>query len=583
MPKNVANPPLRELIAWLTSITRPVHGPLFFSAALRIINLCLDIALFGLAGGGVMAIVTGGSERAPIFTALVVIAVVKALCYYLEQFSGHFVAFKALELLRTHAFSQLWPKAPAVVQHAKSGDILASLTRDVDRIEVFYAHTFAPMVAAVVVPAIMLPIGGVLAGWQVVIIPAICVLLALIVVPFAAMNSAFEATRHTLSTRRAMTHQITDSVYGVEEVLGYGQAEARFNDMAKLEEKIGQTSAHARRIAAARRASAVVLFLISISSIMIIGLNNGVQLTALAAVAAGALRLFEAPAGMENAMAYLDSSFASARRLFDICHAPEKVRDGAETFAPATAPRIAFDNVTYRYRSADGKALAPALSNVSIQAPAGKHTVFLGVSGSGKSTAAQLLLRYDNPDSGEITADGVPIENYTLDSLRSRIVLVTQRNQQINADIAANLRLGNPQASDDELWHALALVGMEEEVRAMPAALATRVGDQGGQISGGQNQRLCLARALLMKPSVLVLDEFTANLNNELEQQIRANIATHFPDLTIIEITHRLESVGRADHLVLLDRGKVVEAGSPDELIRREGSAIAELIARDVS
>ncbi|MCI2003175.1 MAG: ABC transporter ATP-binding protein, partial [Ancrocorticia sp.] len=148
---NQSTPNLHGLLTWLTGITHPVHKPLLVSTFFRFINLTLDIVLFGLAGGGVAAIITGTTAW-PVFLWLVIVALVKASAYYLEQLTGHYVAFKALELLRTEVFSSLWPKAPAIVTHAKSGDILASLTRDVDRIEVVYAHTFAPVVSAFVVP-----------------------------------------------------------------------------------------------------------------------------------------------------------------------------------------------------------------------------------------------------------------------------------------------------------------------------------------------------------------------------------------------------------------------------------------------
>ena len=140
-------PSTPDLIRWLTGITRPVHTPLLISAILRCINLGLELVLFGLTGA-IVASSASGHPLNGLMLWIIVAAVGKALAYYAEQFTGHYVAFKALELLRGHAFSALWPKAPAVVLRNRSGDLLPALTRDVDRIEVFYAHTFAPMVSA---------------------------------------------------------------------------------------------------------------------------------------------------------------------------------------------------------------------------------------------------------------------------------------------------------------------------------------------------------------------------------------------------------------------------------------------------
>ncbi|MDU3750050.1 MAG: ABC transporter transmembrane domain-containing protein, partial [Cutibacterium avidum] len=150
----MTEPSTHEVVTWLTGITRPVHPPLYFSAVMRIVHLVADMGLFAVAAGGMVAVVTSGWSVWAWLGWLVGLALVQAVTFYLEQFSGHYVAFKALEVLRTHAFSQLWPKAPAVVSHSRTGDVLASLTRDVDRIEVVYAHTFAPVVAAFLAPLI---------------------------------------------------------------------------------------------------------------------------------------------------------------------------------------------------------------------------------------------------------------------------------------------------------------------------------------------------------------------------------------------------------------------------------------------
>lgn len=137
---------------WVLSITQPVHAPLYFSVVMRIIQLSLGILIFGLAVQGVVGIILGVNQIVPILITLAIMACIKALVHYLEQFSGHYVAFKALELLRGAAFSQLWPKAPGVLRSTKSGDLVTSLTRDIDRIEVLYAHTIAPVIAGVTVP-----------------------------------------------------------------------------------------------------------------------------------------------------------------------------------------------------------------------------------------------------------------------------------------------------------------------------------------------------------------------------------------------------------------------------------------------
>ncbi|MDO5094907.1 MAG: ABC transporter transmembrane domain-containing protein, partial [Propionibacteriaceae bacterium] len=204
-------PTTLEIVRWLTGITRPVHGPLLVSLMLRCISLSLDLVLFGLAGWTIAAFASG-HEAGTMLWWIVVVAVAKALAYYGEQFTGHYVAFKALELLRGHAFAALWPKAPAVVLRNRSGDLLATLTRDIDRIEVVYAHTFAPVVSALVVPSAALVAVGVTLGWGVVVAPALCIAITLLVVPFVGLRQSFAATSKVLGLRRALTAHVTDSV-----------------------------------------------------------------------------------------------------------------------------------------------------------------------------------------------------------------------------------------------------------------------------------------------------------------------------------------------------------------------------------
>lgn len=573
-PQTAADLSTRDLVRWLTSHTRPVHKPLYVSTAFRIINLSLDIVLFALAGGGVAEVLTRGGQAANFLGWLVVVALVKAVAYYCEQLSGHYVAFKALELLRTMVFSQMWPKAPAIVASSRSGDVLASLTRDVDRIEVVYAHTFAPVVSALIVPPVAVLAGGFAFGWTTAIVPVICVALALFVVPFVGLRRSMHATRHTLALRRDLAHHVTDSVFGADEVVGYGRIEERLGRMEAIGAEIAESAEIARRGNAVRRAGNVLLTLVAVIGVVVFGMAAGHSVVTLAALAGGTLRLFEGPRGIEDSAGYLDHSFAAARRLWDICHEPERVSDGPKELALDTAPTVTFDEVSYTYPNA----YTGVLDGVSFTVRPGGHVVLVGPSGSGKSTAISMLLRYDDPAGGSVKINGVDVREYTLDSLRAAAVVVSQKNQLLNTSIRENVVLGAPDVTEAQIWDALEKACVADDVREMPKGLDTPVGQGGSQLSGGQAQRLCLARALLMNPKILVLDEVTAQLNAELEAQIRTNIAAL--DMTIIEITHRFESVA-ADLVVLLDRGTIVASGTPEEIESNDGS-LAQFFARNV-
>ena len=552
----MTEPSTCQVMRWLTSITRPVHPPLYFSALMRVVHLLADIGLFAMAAGGMVAVVTAGWSAWAWLGWVVGLAAVQALAYYLEQFSGHYVAFKALEILRTYAFSQLWPKAPAVVSHSRTGDVLASLTRDVDRIEVVYAHTFAPVVAAIVAPLVAVVTGGVLYGWFVVAVPAVIVAVLIAALLVIGTRASLCATHEMLGVRRELAAHITDSVFGAAEIVGYGRQCDRAMQMARLDADIAAGSAKARRYTAMRRAFCVAATMGIVASVSIVGVGAGASVVGVCVLVAAGLRIVEGPRGIEDAVGYLDHSLAAARRLWCLSHAPVEVVDGSEELCLNHAPRLEWRGVTFCYRDVDGSPLPAVLRDVTLSVPAGGRVVVAGASGSGKTTLVNLLLRHHDPDAGQVLVDGEPVSLFTLDSLRRSVAVVSQRVELLNASVADNLRLVAPDAGDGELWRVLGEVDLADEVRGMEAGLRTIVGSGGTRLSGGQAQRLTVARAILQQPRVLILDEFTASLDPGLAAEIRVNLARCLPEVTVVEISHECDRVGET---VVMDRGRIVK------------------------
>ena len=552
----MTEPSTCQVVRWLTSITRPVHPPLYFSALMRVVHLLADIGLFAMAAGGMVAVVTAGWSAWAWLGWVVGLAAVQALAYYLEQFSGHYVAFKALEILRTYAFSQLWPKAPAVVSHSRTGDVLASLTRDVERIEVVYTHTFAPVVAAIVAPLVAVVTGGVLYGWFVVAIPAVILVVLIVALLAIGTHASLDAIHEMLGVRRELAAHITDSVFGAAEIVGYGRQSDRTMQMARLDADIAAGSAKARRYAAMRRASCVAATMGIVAWVSVVGVSGGVDGIGVCVLVVAGLRVVEGLRGVEDAVGYLDHSLAAARRLWCLSYSPVEVVDGPEELCLDHAPALEWRGVSFCYRDADGVPLPAVLEDVTLGVPAGGHVVVTGASGSGKTTLVNLLLRHHDPDVGQVLVDGEPVSSFTLDSLRRCVGVVSQRVELLNASIADNLRLVVPAAGDGELWRVLGEVGLADEVRGMEAGLRTVVGPAGTRLSGGQAQRLTVARVILQRPRVLILDEFTASVDPDLAVEIRVNLARCLPGVTVVEISHECDCGGET---VVVDRGRVVK------------------------
>ena len=577
-PASPAPPRRRVLIAWILDVPRPVLRPLAASAACRVADLLAGVGLFSLGAATIMHLggdlAAGRPAPMPWGTLLVMalLALAKAVLRYGEQFLGHLVAFKSLELLRAEIFRALVPRAPRVMATSRSGDLLARATKDVDRIEVFFAHTFAPVVSAVIVPLVVVGVVGAAVPWTLAGLAALFLLGSLLLAPLAGWRTSLSSSRDVTARRALLTQHVTDSVQGMAEVVGYGRRYERLEEMGQIDQGIIRAGAPGRRWMSLRRGLTQLLTLGGPVAVAASGTGlvraGSVSAPALAATVAALLRLTETVRGIEELTGSLNASFAAAERVHAVVHAPVEVPDGTVELPHAVAHEVTWEDVSYSYPGA----ATQAVTAVSVTARAGAWTCLVGASGSGKSTLAQLLLRFDDPTAGRVEVDGQDVRELTGDSLRREVVLVTQRAHLFRASVADNVRLAAPQASDEEVRQACRAAGIEADVLAMPQGYDTLVGERGASVSGGQRQRLALARALLARPSVLVLDEFTSHLDPALDAQVRASVREWTRGATVIEITHRLSGTELADHVVVMDDGRVLEAGTAEELASHDGA-----------
>jgi len=264
----------------------------------------------------------------------------------------------------------------------------------------------------------------------------------------------------------------------------------------------------------------------------------------------------------------LADTISSTRRLHVVHAEPVLIEDGPrEPEAPKGGSSVRFDAVRFTY---PGRS-TPAIDGMSFEVPAGATVALVGPSGAGKTTVANLLLRFWDPDSGVIRLDGVDLRELTLDGLRGRIALVAQDTYLFNDTLEANVRLARPDASRADIDLALSRAALSEFVAGLPEGLATRVGERGVQLSGGQRQRIAIARAFLKDAPLLVLDEATSHLDTISEQAVRAALDALMVDRTTIVVAHRLSTIQAADLILVLRDGLVVESGDHAALLRQRG------------
>ena len=576
--------PVRErpsravLVRWLLHVTRPVLSPLLGSTLCRVTDMLSGIALFSLGAYAVASMGLAmmiGAPMPAVWTVLAVMAglsLLKAALRYAEQFLGHLVAFKALELLRGQIFRSLIPRSPRVSATSRSGDLLSRATKDVDRIEVFFAHTFAPAVSAAITPIVVLAVIGLKVSWLVAMTALPFVVLQLLIVPRLGFTASLEASRSSSAARADLTQHVTDTVQGMSEVVGYGRSQERLDEMARIDAELVGASRPTGQWASVRRGINQLAGLTAPIAVVMVGAmlpttGSGAGVPLLAAAAAAVLRMSETVRGVEELSGALNASFASAERVWEIATAPVEVRDGDQELTAGISHEVLWQDVTYSYPST----ATQAVRGVSLRARAGKWTCIVGASGSGKSTLAQLVVRFDEPESGRILIDGQDVADLQAISLYQEVGMVDQRIHLMRATIAENVRLAAPSASDAQVRRVCRAACIDKDIEALEDGYDTLVGERGQSLSGGQRQRLALARALLARPGVLILDEFTSHLDPELDEQVRIGVRTYLPQATIIEITHRLQWSEQADHVVVVDAGTVVQAGPPAKLLAAPG------------
>lgn len=261
------------------------------------------------------------------------------------------------------------------------------------------------------------------------------------------------------------------------------------------------------------------------------------------------------------------NGLAAAERVFEVLEVENTIADNPNSIKKQTfEDKIVLANINFRYEEEN------VLKNFSLEVPKGKTVALVGQSGSGKSTIANLLTRFYDVNEGKITIDGIDIKDIEMKSLRDLMGLVTQDSILFNDTIKANIALGKPDATDEEIIEALKIANAYEFVKDLPEGIHTNVGDSGNKLSGGQKQRLSIARAVLKNPPIMILDEATSALDTESERLVQVALENMMQNRTSVVIAHRLSTIQKADLIVVMQKGKIVEKGTHDALLAHNGT-----------
>jgi ATP-binding cassette subfamily C protein CydC len=504
------------------------------------------------------------------------LSVGRAVSRYVERLASHDVAFRILADIRVAIYRRLERLAPAGLAAFRSGDLLARLISDVDATQDLFIRGIAPPLAAALVGA------GVVAACLLIFAPAagvlaIGLLAAGVAVPALAVAASRRAARATAEARGALGATLTDLLAGAAELHAFGAQDAA----------LAATDAADRRLTALARRSAAASGLgdglmaaaagLTLWGVLLLGVHAvaGGTLTGvpLAVLTLTALASFEAVTALPAAALQLGAARGSAARIGAVLDAPDPVTEAqAPRPLPARPVRVRLAGVRVRYQPD-----APlALDGFDLDLRPGRRVALVGPNGAGKSTVAAVLLRFVDPASGTATLGGPgeagqDLAAFAADDVRTLIGGCPQDPHIFDATVRANLSLARPGASDEQLKAAAARARLLPWIESLPQGMDTRVGARGAAMSGGERQRLALARALLADPDVLILDEPTAHLDPEAAAALTADLLAVTAGRSTLLITHDLTGLEQVDEIVVLDRGKVTARGTYRELIAAEG------------
>ncbi len=532
-----------------------------------------------LIGVGVLsALVVGQVTRhGDIFWPVVALGatvVVASLLSWVELWIAHDLAYQLLAEMRIDMYRTLDPLAPGYLLQRRSGDLASIIGSDIETIEIFFAHTIAPAFVAVLVPGVVLFFLGWIGGWPLaaVLLPF---LLLVAVSPFFSQKRSGEFGAQVRHTMGVLNAHLVDGIQGLREIVSFGGKKRFTDDLSDDSWRVATAQIRFQTEQARQASLNESLTGIGALAVMVAGVwlvSRGEMTRALLPLATVlAMAAFGPVSEITRTFKELTETIAAAWRIFAIKDQPITVTDGPGIVSvPANgkrAPAVMFENASFVY----GPHEPPALQNVSFHIDPGQTVALVGPSGAGKTTCAQLLLRFWDPTSGRILLAGNDLRQFALDDLRAKIALVSQETYLFNTTIRQNLRLARAEATNEAIEEAARCANAHQFITELPDGYETVVGERGAQLSGGQRQRLAIARALLKDAPILILDEATSHLDAVNEQLIHQAISRLAEGRTTLVIAHRLSTIRDADRIVVLDRGRVVEQGSHATLLAQNG------------
>jgi ATP-binding cassette subfamily B protein len=571
---------------------RPYKWAIVFFLVLTVIDALLVVATPLLLARLIDDGVEQGDRQVVVILALIVagLAILDAgLALVLRWYSAR-IGEGLIYDLRREVFDHVQRMPLAFFVRTQTGALISRLNNDVIGAQQAFTTTLSSVVANVI-SVIVVTIAMLALSWQITL--ASLVLLPVFLVPARYVGRHLaQMTRDSMQMNADMSSTMTErfNVSGALLVKLFGRLDVERDQFSSRAAQVADIGV---RIAMANRAFFVALTLIaSLATALVYGagglmaIEGTLTTGVLVALAALLTRLYGPLTALSNVRIDVMTALVSFERVFEVLDLPPMIADSPDARELPTGPTsVRFEQVGFAYPTADQVSLAslevvarsdsapggPVLHDITFEVLPGQMVAIVGPSGAGKTTLTSLIPRLYDVTDGRVLVGGYDVRDLTLASLQDAIGVVTQDAHLFHDTIEANLRYAAPDASESELWNALRSARISELIASLPDGLGTVVGDRGHRLSGGEKQRLAIARLLLKSPSVVILDEATAHLDSGSERFVQEALDSALVGRTSLVIAHRLSTVRAADLIVVLDDGRIVERGDHQSLLASDG------------
>ena len=545
------------LVMWqLLALVKPLAHIMAFTITMGTLGFLSAIFIMVLGAMGLSHLLgfEGHLNFTQILTALIALAVARGILRYLEQMSGHYIAFKLLALLRDKVFSALRRLAFVKLQDKQAGQLVSLVTNDIELLEVFYAHTIAPIMIAFFTSAILVAVFAHISAWFA-LVALIAYLCIGVVLPIITTKLAREDGRKYRELVGEMNDFFLDSVRGMKEIQLFGYAKQRLDEIQQRSQAIDGVF---RKIKD-QEAKVRVYTEIAVSVFNIIILFTGLILFSLdkldfAGFLVGVILLMSSYGpviALSNLSSNLLQTLASGERVLSLLAEQPALKDVENAVNLTGVSDIAVENLDFAYGEEQ------ILSGINLQLTKGQILGIHGRSGSGKSTLLKLLMRFYDPQQGQIRINGEPLANINTASLRDNMAYITQQTYIFNDTIEENIRLAHRSATQEQIIEAAKQASIHDFIMSLPEGYQTKMTELGGNLSDGEKQRIGIARAFLHNAPIILLDEPTSNLDSLNEAIILQSLRNVKADKLIVLVSHRQSTMAICDQVIGIESGRM--------------------------